>query len=1217
MRFVIGRAGTGKTHLCASEIVGHLRATPALQNLLWIVPEQATFMTERLLLTHGARSRATAPTVSGGYGIFGAQVLSFNRLALLLARELGIVADRPMDDLARRVLLEEILRHRRGDLQLFSTVAQRPGFVAKLDTTLRELRQHQHSGDSLRTLLTHPRISADTVISRKLHDLALLLDDYATACTAQHTCDAEMIMHTAALRAHESVMLNPMTPATIWIDGLSSLSALELRFALALAQHARQVTFTLLADPDSAAITDLRASDPYENLSVFTRSEKLHRRLIDDAARHKVRIDASVFLRTQHRFEQPELRTLERHLAGAAVRPSAGEASAPLDAATEIPAVTTWECSDPETEVRGAAQWIQARVTSAGESALRYRDIGLIVPQIDTYEDEIRRIFAQHRIPHFIDQRKNIAHHPVVELLRSAVAILAEAGGWERDDIFVYLKTGLAGITVAETALVENYVLRHGINRTPWDRPWVWAAPNQLADDAELRTSDDQRLLAEVNAIRQRVWRGLEECVRGVAETPDDAPRFVQLLRDLLTRLDVETQVNVLVEDAHRSASPELAQVHLQAWRGAEDILALLENLLAGKKRTRSEFAQLLNTALEGLTLGLIPPTLDQVVISSVARSRVPELQAVLILGAVEGAFPRLVAEDPILNDAQRELLNELGGENIGIDSDRQLLEEPFFDYVALTRARRHLILSYPLADRAAKALRKSQYVGRIRGLLGARAGHESFDAVTFWKVQNLSTVDDLLSGVAAWVRDEVRERRAQTLLESAPASDANPMRGAYNWVVAAQESNIARARGIVWNALRPAAAPSLSPDAVARLYPPAAPLRLSISRLEKFAACPLQYFLHYTLGLRPREELELDTLNMGIFFHRVLERVFTRILEQKILWPTCTEAQLRAVITAEVDATGLEIHAELAERTPGYPLMQARAKRTLGAILESERRRAAAGTMRPVGVEVTFGARSAHPTSSAKALAHLPVLTIQTPAKRTLTLNGKIDRVDSDGTKAVILDYKSASEKILKWPWIHAGMMLQLPAYALVIDELAHLEPAAALFVPLGMSRKSISSLAEVPAPGSDAFYQLLQPSGAINAAALPAMDASAPTSGYSDWFKFAFNKDGSIRANTDGLEPAQFRAVLDFVKNKLAQLADSLAGGTIHPQPYREAQHTACDNCEFTSLCPFDSSRDPFLVLDKKMNKSKFLETLGLPAGPAKKKKKADGAGAREETS
>src|SRR5690242_2746977 len=112
VRLVIGRAGTGKTALCAEEIRGAAAREPLGPPLLWITPEQATVSAERRLLTGAASAGA-------GRGSFRAQVVSFRRLALLIARETGILpagaqAARPMDEVARIILLEETVRQKRA-----------------------------------------------------------------------------------------------------------------------------------------------------------------------------------------------------------------------------------------------------------------------------------------------------------------------------------------------------------------------------------------------------------------------------------------------------------------------------------------------------------------------------------------------------------------------------------------------------------------------------------------------------------------------------------------------------------------------------------------------------------------------------------------------------------------------------------------------------------------------------------------------------------------------------------------------------------------------------------------------------------------------------------------------------------------------------------------------------------------------------------------------
>ena len=151
VRFVIGRAGTGKTELCVREMRAEMARDPLGGGaLLWIVPEQGTFSAERLLLTMPDRQ-----TGAPARGTFRAQTLGFRRLALLIAAETGIAGmgrAKPMDDIARAVLLEELVRSEKENLTVFRAAAERPGFAKTLDATLRELRQHGHSGASLREL---------------------------------------------------------------------------------------------------------------------------------------------------------------------------------------------------------------------------------------------------------------------------------------------------------------------------------------------------------------------------------------------------------------------------------------------------------------------------------------------------------------------------------------------------------------------------------------------------------------------------------------------------------------------------------------------------------------------------------------------------------------------------------------------------------------------------------------------------------------------------------------------------------------------------------------------------------------------------------------------------------------------------------------------------------------------------------------------------------
>ena len=831
VRLVIGRAGTGKTALCAREIREAMACDPLGPPLLWIVPEQGTFAAERLLLTAPTTTGRPAPR-----GTFRAQVLSFRRLAMIIARDVGLFSTprqpgqtqpprldddgsgipKPMDEVARAILLEETVRQHRSQLSVFASVADRPGFLQKLDATLRELRQHGHTGATLRALLQDAGGTGagkrggrfDPVGRRKVQDLSVLLDAWSQVVETADSWDFEHVMHHAALRAAQSPLIagiggssslpgGASGKARIWVDAFSTFSALELRLLAGLALAAEELTITLLADPDSSALRDLRQSTrpgDTDDWGLFTRTERVHRRLIDTFRRHQVPLAPAVALRRTHRFLNPALARIEAEALDDAPRQLAGQNALPLfeatavtpasQAATASPdppptpsaAVEIWESSDPETEVRIAAQTIRQLVlgTTGSPQAktcttnLRYRQIAVIVPELDesagassTYQDAIRRIFTQHRIPHFIDQRRGISHHPLIELLKSAVAVVSSA--FQRDHLLLFLKTQLAGITEEEVALLENYSIEHGITggraglgADAWAQPWTWSAPNQSEED-DVPPMARQRLF-RVNAIRERLWTTLRPFAQALTgrpaapdATPQDASRFPKALRQLLISLSVEKRLHEWIA-ATRQEHAELAQVHEQVWREVDHLLTLLETLLAGHPRTLAEFEHILAAALQSLTLGLIPPTVDQVIVSGVTRARIPEMDTVLILGAVEGQFPKVVPEDPILSDAQREAFNACAADPIGEGSDRQLLEMPFFDYVALTRARRQLIVSVPLADRRGKALSCSRHIARLRDLLPGQIIERKFDS--HMRLDRLATIDDLLTSVTSWVRD-------------------------------------------------------------------------------------------------------------------------------------------------------------------------------------------------------------------------------------------------------------------------------------------------------------------------------------------------------------------------------------------------------------------------------------------------------------------------------
>src|SRR5437773_10827471 len=131
VRFVIGRAGTGKTRHCFDAIVAAMRAQP-LEGpaIYWILPKQATFSAERELTT-----------LSGLSAFSRARVLSFELLGEEVLAGCGGAAVPQVTALGRQMLIGHLLRARQEELKFFRSVARQPGLAGRLDATFAEFER--------------------------------------------------------------------------------------------------------------------------------------------------------------------------------------------------------------------------------------------------------------------------------------------------------------------------------------------------------------------------------------------------------------------------------------------------------------------------------------------------------------------------------------------------------------------------------------------------------------------------------------------------------------------------------------------------------------------------------------------------------------------------------------------------------------------------------------------------------------------------------------------------------------------------------------------------------------------------------------------------------------------------------------------------------------------------------------------------------------------
>lgn len=1119
LRLLLGRAGVGKTYRCLEEMAAALRSSAFGPPLILLVPEQATFQMEQALIEHGIQGSARA------------RILSFKRLAHLIFSEVGGVSRPRLAEVGRKMLLRALVHRRRDELELFAHSAGQAGFTERLAQTFSEFRVHGYGPDDVAQMAANPDLSP--VLRKKLSDLALLYADF-TAYIADRYADPDSFLGEAAQALGESRLLEN---AQVWVDGFAGFTPQEFRMLQAIFATAARVHVSLCLDPEQFAEC-MRSGEPPAEFSLFRLPMETARELMALCRQIDVEIEEPHFL-TAHpegRFRTWVLAHLER----AWDKPQAP----PFDGETDPLIVQSAE--DRTAEVEAVAAEIHRLVREEG---YRFKEISVVVRNLDTYAPHIAAVFSKFGVPYFIDQRRPMLFHPLVQGLSAALEAIASR--WQSEPVLRFLKTDLAQVTRDEVDRLENHVLEHGITGRAWvdERPWRFGR-RLLRDDEEEATGEANSEARNIDQIRRSALRELMELEstvgRGHTFTPKEA---AEALWRFLESLRADERLTEWIDEADAADDPELSSLHVQVWNALIDLIEQMANVLPQEPIDLQELIAMIEEGVQGLRLGLIPPKLDQVLVGAIDRSRQPNVRAVFVLGVVDREFPAVPQEDAVITDAEREALTA-SGFALGETSRTRMEREHFFGYIAITRASERLVLSYPRSDGAGKALLPSPIIDRVRRLVPA---------------VDLRAVGRMSEG-GLW-RAVTPEQAAGYLVRALRTKpDDERSLDAYEWFVT--HPVYAKAvrptlRSLAYsNAVRP-----LEPELARELY--GAPFVTSVSRLERFASCPFQHFAVYGLRLKERSILRLDPSRLGVLTHAVLKRYVDRVMEEGRNWDTFSDEEALRIVDELTEAAAEEFAGEVLLSSARQRYLIDLTRRTLHTAVRLINEHARAGTFRPVATETGFG-RPGDPIKGWR---------LELSDGGTVQVVGVIDRMDLstiDGVPYVrVIDYKSYNRKIV-WSDILQGLELQLLVYLGVAVESQGWAPAGAFYVPV--RDPLIETEVDVD---EEALWELrkkeLKPQGILvsddeGKVALE-MDGSVTPGRSSTLLPFGIKKDNNLTANSSAAPQHDLELLIERVRALVTELAEAIVRGEHGVQPFRRKnRNRACDFCPYHAVCRFD---------------------------------------------
>lgn len=1085
LQFILGNSGSGKSRYAFEQLIQESLQFPE-KNFLVVVPEQFTMQTQK-----------TLAQMHPGGGLLNVDVLSFERLAHRVFEEVGRDRRQFLEETGKSLVLQKVVQELDGQLPYLGSRMKKPGYIQEMKSLLSELMQYQVEEEQLeQTLETVQEDSS--LLSYKLADVRKLYQGYR-AYLRDRYLTGEEVLEVLSETMEESSLVRGSVAVLDGFTGFTPVQDQVIRRMLSLCQRV-QVTVTLAA-----------GEDPYRRepgYRLFALSKKTIHSLCQMAEQTRTPILDAIWLKPEGRwrFEQaPALDFLEKNLFRGRKQVFAQEQQE----------IQLFAAGSPLREMEEVAVRIRKLVRTEG---LRYGEIAVITGDLPSYGNYARQAFEKVGIPCFIDEKHSVLMNPFVEYIRAGVE--AYIRNFSYESVFRYLRCQMSSLTREEVDELENYVIALGIRgKKRWQETWVRVYQGM----------ESERIL-EINEMRRRVMEEFEPLLEGWQGRQKTVASMTRALYAFVVKGQMQKKLKQQEILFAREGNLAMEKEYAQIYGIVMELLDKMVAILGEEPMTLLEYQQLLEAGLSQATVGLIPPSADQILVGDMERTRLKDVKVLFFVGMNDGCIPKDTSSGGILSETDRELLGKKGME-LSPGPREQIGMQRFYLYLNLTRPSRQLILSYSHGNAEGGLLSPAYLINAVKKLFPSLSVQEAGSQETLERLEHpRSSFSYFLEGLEA-----VKESGGET-------EDAL-WTALYHWYQTDPVYGKA-ARQLTEAAFYENPRDAITESVAKALYGEISPY--SATRLEKFAACAFAHFIQYGLRLRERAVYEFRPMDMGNLMHRALEQFSRELKKRNLNWAELTEEQRESIAEQALETAVEDYGNTILESSARNAYMKKRTERIFKRTLWALQEQLCRGHFVPEGFEVSVG-------------------------------GGRIDRVDvceADGTVYVkIIDYKTGNTSFHLLE-LYYGLQMQLVVYlngAMEAEQKKYqdreVRPAGIFYYntkdPLLQAKKQ-KDLEEVE--------KKLLGNLKMNGLVLDQPEVARLLDATGETIPVRFKKDGTFYAGSSVASREQFALLGEFTRQKIEMLREQILRGEAEAAPYQMKDKNACTFCPYASVCGFD---------------------------------------------
>ncbi len=1143
IKIITGGSGAGKSYYLNKSIVEEAVANPD-RNYIVVVPEQYTMQTQKaLVMAHPQQ------------GLINIDIVSFKRLAFRVFDELGTNVLEILDDTGKNLILRKVIEENKENLTVYKNKTRMQGFIEKIKSSVSELYQYNIDIKDIDALIEC--VDGKPLLKGKLQDVKIIYDAFNEYIKEKYITKEELLKVLAGV-VHKSKLIKN---SKLYFDGFTGFTPIQLDLLGELNKYAEELTFTAIIDgvamKEFTAFGFVKIKD--QDLFKMTKDTMNSLCEIASANNEKVEIIKKFDDTNPYRIKDTTMlkfmwENLFRYDGQKVCKDDTGE-------------IGIYACKDTKEEAVNAASIIAKEVLS-GKG--RYRDFAIVTGAQDEYRAVMEEAMKEYDIPYFIDSKSSIIKNPFAGSIRAVLEIIIE--DFSYDSVMRYLRTGMSFVTEEECDIFENYILAAGVKGY---RKYTskWKYKEKIYGEEKLTV---------INHIRSKLVEKLEplkvisvkKTAEGKGATVEDISRG---LYDFIVSENMEEKLNKFCEYFEDINDIGSLREYSQVYKSVMDLFDRFVILLGDEIVDFREYSRILDAGLEEIKLSIIPPTMDQVVIGDITRTRLSNVKHIFLVGVNDGIIPAASSNGGVFSENDREFL-----QNEGMVMSPTVKEDGFIQkfylYMLLTKPEKKLTLSYAGSSEDGKLVRPSYLIDTVTDM---------FPAVKVRKFRESDAIVTVESGLW-YVSASMRDKKIRAVEEEFFVK----LMKYYLGDSEAKEKIDSMIKGGTYRNV----ADSIGKSVAKALY--GEELMGSITRLENYAKCAYAHFLRYGLKLKERELYKISLMDIGNMYHSVIQGFFEEIELKGYEFSQIDKELRESIIEKQVlrVCEGLEEKGIYSTARNQYieSMVQRVSKKISGILIEHIRR----GSYEPSYYELSFGGGN-----------KLTDIRYDLDDDVKLRLRGVIDRVDlcktEDREYVKIIDYKSGNQDFSLRD-VYEGINLQIIVY---LDEFIKREkkngidshPAAALYFHIDDPVIDLKNKQAIDDEKLDeAVLKTYAMKGIVNNAeeVIKLLDKNGETDGYSvigvKNKKSAYGKEAESSSNTIATSEMSMNTLMKYAELKIIEMGNEIIAGNCDIIPVKTGKGSPCEYCEFAEVCSFDKKSGNNEKLYEKLEDEEIWEKI-----------------------